>query len=160
VETYSRVARTGNPGRFEIDFLPLRIWFTITVYCPQPNHFVAVFDNITERKRAEEELREADRRKDEFLAMLSHELRNPLAPIRNSTYILRHAAPGGAQAERARVVIERQAEHLTRLVDDLLDVTRIERGRIERPSGQSDRNSLPGCRSARFTSGTRSPGRP
>ena len=80
---------------------------------------------------AEESLREANRRKDEFLGMLSHELRNPLAPIRNSTYILRHAEPGTEQARRAQSVIERQTEHLTRLVDDLLDLTRIGRGKIE-----------------------------
>jgi len=94
--------------------------------------------DVTERRRAQEalreserSLREADRRKDEFLGMLSHELRNPLAPIRNSTYILRHADPASEQARRARVIIERQTEHLTRLVDDLLDVTRIARGKIE-----------------------------
>ncbi len=80
---------------------------------------------------ANQRLQEADRRKDEFLAVLSHELRNPLAPVRNSIYILRHAEAGGEQARRAQDVIERQAEHLTRLVDDLLDVTRIARGKIE-----------------------------
>ncbi len=90
------------------------------------------------RKRAEEEARTtnaqltlAHRHKDEFLGMLSHELRNPLAPIRNSIYILDHAEPTGEQARRAKEVIKRQAEHLTRLVDDLLDVTRIARGKIE-----------------------------
>jgi two-component system, chemotaxis family, CheB/CheR fusion protein len=76
-------------------------------------------------------LEEADRRKDEFLAMLSHELRNPLAPIRNSLYILDRAAPGGEQARRAQSVIDRQVVHMTRLVDDLLDVTRISRGKIQ-----------------------------
>jgi CheY-like chemotaxis protein len=77
-----------------------------------------------------EALREADRRKNEFLQMLSHELRNPLAPIRNSLYILDKAAPGGEQARRALAVIDRQVQHTTRLVDDLLDVTRITRGKI------------------------------
>jgi CheY-like chemotaxis protein len=86
---------------------------------------------VDARVRAEEALREADRRKDEFLGMLSHELRNPLAPIRNSIYILKHADPTGPHARRAMAVIERQSEHLTRLVDDLLDVTRIARGKIE-----------------------------
>jgi CheY-like chemotaxis protein len=92
--------------------------------------FLSVSD-LTEQRRAEAALREADRRKDEFLGMLSHELRNPLAPIRNSTYILQHAQPGSEQARHAQVVIQRQTEHLTRLVDDLLDVTRIARGKIE-----------------------------
>jgi PAS domain S-box-containing protein len=92
---------------------------------------VAIVRDITESKRTEEALREADRRKDEFLGMLSHELRNPLAPIRNSIYVLGRAPPGSAQAIRAQRVIERQTEHLTRLVDDLLDVTRIARGKIE-----------------------------
>jgi signal transduction histidine kinase len=75
-------------------------------------------------------LLEADGRKNEFLAMLSHELRNPLAPIRNSIYILERATPGGEQATRAREVIDRQAQQLTKLIDDLLDVTRISRGKI------------------------------
>ncbi len=82
-------------------------------------------------RESEQSLREADRRKDEFLGMLSHELRNPLTPIRNSIYILEHADPTGEQAARARKVIGRQTEHLTRLVDDLLDVTRIARGKIQ-----------------------------
>jgi CheY-like chemotaxis protein len=99
---------------------------------------VSVVRDITDRKRTEaalreanERLREADRRKDEFLGMLSHELRNPLAPIRNATYILHKAPPGGEQARRAQDVIERQTTHLARLVDDLLDVTRVARGKIE-----------------------------
>jgi PAS domain S-box-containing protein len=96
----------------------------------KPLRMVGVNVDITERKQMEDALREADRRKDEFLGMLSHELRNPLAPIRNSTYILQHAPPGSEQARRAQAVIERQTEHMTRLVDDLLDVTRIARGKI------------------------------
>ena len=94
--------------------------------------------DITERKQADDKLRasnlelaEADRRKNDFMAVLSHELRNPLAPIRNSTYILERAVPGGEQARRAVAVIERQAGQLARLVDDLLDVTRITRNKIQ-----------------------------
>jgi signal transduction histidine kinase/ActR/RegA family two-component response regulator len=90
-----------------------------------------------ERRRAEEELRqsqealrETDRRKDEFLAMLAHELRNPPAPILNSLYILNMPAADPAVAGQAREVIERQVQHLVRLVDDLLDVSRIMRGKI------------------------------
>jgi signal transduction histidine kinase len=87
--------------------------------------------DVTDRKRSEEALREADRLKTEFLGVLSHELRNPLAPIRNSIYLLDRAPPGSEQAARAKDVIRRQTEHLARLVDDLLDVTRIARGKIE-----------------------------
>jgi signal transduction histidine kinase len=75
-------------------------------------------------------LREADRRKDEFLAVLAHELRNPLAPIRTAVQLLRLKELPPAQRDRARDVIERQVEHLVRLIDDLLDVSRITRGTI------------------------------
>ena len=99
---------------------------------------VVVTRNVTDRRRAEEALREAnlqleeaDRRKNEFLAMLSHELRNPLAPMRNSLYLLDRATPGSPQFTRAREVLGRQIEHLTRLIDDLLDITRISRGKLE-----------------------------
>ena len=87
--------------------------------------------DISDRKRAEEALQEADRRKDEFLAVLSHELRNPLAPIRTSIAILERVEPRSEQATRAREVISRQVDHLTQLVDDLLDVTRIARGKVQ-----------------------------
>jgi len=96
----------------------------------RPAYEIAIIEDITGQKRAEQALRDADRRKDEFLGMLSHELRNPLAPIRSSVYVLQRADPASAQAARARAVIERQSEHLTRIVDDLLDVTRIVRGKI------------------------------
>ncbi|HET6414098.1 MAG TPA: CheR family methyltransferase [Anaeromyxobacter sp.] len=76
-------------------------------------------------------LEESDRSKNHFLAVLSHELRNPLAPIRNSLYLLDRTPPGSEQANRAHRVIDRQVGHLTRLVDDLLDATRISRGKIQ-----------------------------
>jgi signal transduction histidine kinase len=76
-------------------------------------------------------LEESDRRKNHFLGMLSHELRNPLAPIRNSLSILEHSVSGGERARHAHAVIDRQVSHLTRLVDDLLDVTRISSGKVE-----------------------------
>jgi two-component system CheB/CheR fusion protein len=87
--------------------------------------------DIHDRKLAEEALREADGRKDEFLATLAHELRNPLAPIRNAVEILRVKEPEDPDLRWARDVIDRQAQQLTRLVDDLLDVSRITRGTIE-----------------------------
>ena len=91
---------------------------------------VVVVLDMTERLRAEAALREADRRKDEFLAMLAHELRNPLAPIMAAAELL---AQGGAAPEAVRQasgVIARQARHLTGLVDDLLDVSRVTRGLV------------------------------
>jgi PAS domain S-box-containing protein len=93
--------------------------------------WVGTATDIDERRRAEESLREADRRKDEFLAMLAHELRNPLAPIRNAVKLLRDAGQTDPVREWSRDVIERQVDQLTRLVDDLLDVSRITRGKIQ-----------------------------
>jgi PAS domain S-box-containing protein len=87
--------------------------------------------DVTDLKRVEEALKEADRHKDEFLAMLAHELRNPLAPVRNALHILKLPGADPAVAERARAMMERQVEHMVRLVDDLLDVSRIMRGKIE-----------------------------
>jgi PAS domain S-box-containing protein len=86
--------------------------------------------DITDRKRAEEALKNADHRKDEFLAMLAHELRNPLAPIRSAIQLMRLKGSDDVTVQRAQVVVERQVQHLVRLVDDLLDVSRISRGKI------------------------------
>jgi signal transduction histidine kinase len=91
---------------------------------------------------ANAQLLEADRRKNEFLAVLSHELRNPLAPIRNSLYILERAAPGGEQARRALAVIDRQATQLSNLVNDLLDVTRITRNKVQLQKQRLDLSQL------------------
>jgi signal transduction histidine kinase len=77
-----------------------------------------------------EELREANRRKEEFLATLAHELRNPLAPIRTGAYLLRQWGPPGAEAREVVDMIDRQSAQMARLVDDLLDIARIERGKI------------------------------
>jgi signal transduction histidine kinase/DNA-binding response OmpR family regulator len=81
-------------------------------------------------KEVEEKLQEANRRKDEFLAMLSHELRNPLAPIRGAAEVMRKIAPGDPRISWARDVVERQVGHLAQLVDDLLDVSRITQGKV------------------------------
>ena len=90
----------------------------------------AILQEVTERKRAEQELRDADRRKDEFLAMLAHELRNPLAPICSALDVLAAAKDDPESLEWSRDVIDRQVRHLTSLVDELLDVSRITRGKI------------------------------
>jgi PAS domain S-box-containing protein len=108
---------------------------------PLPNAggilFASIIRDITAHHKLEEELRrgkkvleQADRQKDEFLALLAHELRNPLAPIPNAIQVLQDFSPADADLQWARDVIERQVQHLTRLVDDLLDVSRISRGKI------------------------------
>ena len=91
--------------------------------------------DITDRKRTEEEVRESDRRKEEFLAVLSHELRNPLAPIQTALDLLDRRELGDAGTDRELATIKRQVQNLKRLVDDLLDVSRISRGKIELHKG-------------------------
>jgi PAS domain S-box-containing protein len=94
-------------------------------------HWFGTNTDIGEIKRMEDALRDADRRKDEFLATLAHELRNPLAPIRNSLQILKMPRIDEATIRQARDMMERQVQSLVRLVDDLLDVARVMRGKIE-----------------------------
>jgi signal transduction histidine kinase/ActR/RegA family two-component response regulator len=91
----------------------------------------ALEESIRQRARVEEALRDADRRKDEFLAILAHELRNPLAPIRNSLHILRLTERRDPATTELCEMIERQVGHLVRLVDDLMEVSRITRGQVE-----------------------------
>ncbi len=97
------------------------------------NHALVAALRDSDQRKSEllEQLREEHRRKDEFLAMLAHELRNPLAPIRNSVHILRAKGPPVPELEWARDVIDRQVQHMSRLVDDLLDVSRVSQGKIE-----------------------------
>jgi PAS domain S-box-containing protein len=92
---------------------------------------LAVVLDITERKRAEEQLKEADRRKDEFLAMLAHELRNPLAPIGAAADLLRLTQLDEARLAQTSAIISRQVRHMTGLIDDLLDVSRVTRGLVK-----------------------------
>jgi len=87
--------------------------------------------DVTDRKRAELEREESNRRKDEFIAILAHELRNPLAPVRNAARYLKLAGPIEPEARRQVDMIERQVAQMARLIDDLLDVSRISRGRLE-----------------------------
>jgi CheY-like chemotaxis protein len=91
---------------------------------------LALQGEVAERARAEQALKEADRHKDEFLAMLAHELRNPLAPIRNAVHLMKLKSIDDSQLQLSRDIIERQLIQLSRLVDDLLDVSRITRGKI------------------------------
>lgn len=146
--------RTGKPYQIEYRFkfpnrgeyrwhlgraLPVRDeagnivrWYGTSTDIHDAKEVEAALRETEQRQRTlVEALREASLRKDEFLAMLSHELRNPLAPVRNSIYILDHAPCGSEQERRAKRVIDRQIGHMVRLVDDLLDITRISRGKIQ-----------------------------
>jgi PAS domain S-box-containing protein len=99
----------------------------------RPTRMLGCARDVTARRRIEQELRDADRRKDEFLAMLAHELRNPLAPIRNALGMLGLADDDPATRRWAGEVIDRQVRHLTSLVDDLLDVARTAQGQVALP---------------------------
>jgi PAS domain S-box-containing protein len=134
----ARVARGERLDRFEMDWqLPagtrslLLYGATIPPGYGQPALGVIEFQDITQLKQIEAELRRSNKAKDEFLAMLGHELRNPLAPLLNALHIIRKYGAVNEPAEQARELAERQVRHLTRLVDDLLDVARITRGKIQ-----------------------------
>ncbi|MRG91138.1 CheR family methyltransferase [Polyangium spumosum] len=109
----------------------LPVLFTVVFGGERGERTIVSMLDITERKRAEEALREADRRKDEFLATLAHELRNPLAPISNAVEILKRLGPEEPSLTNARDMIARQVAHMVRLVDDLLDVSRITLGKVQ-----------------------------
>jgi PAS domain S-box-containing protein len=127
VENEFRIVRRDGTVRL------LHTWTDFEVDATgKPIRMLGTIQDITERKRDELELREADRRKDEFLAMLSHELRNPLAPILNAIEIIERAAPEDQELRSAyHAVIARQLQHMKRLLDDLLDVSRVSQGKIE-----------------------------
>jgi PAS domain S-box-containing protein len=104
-------------------------WYNVLA-APLQGSVAVWFTNITGRKKYEEALREADRRKDEFMATLAHELRNPLAPIRQSVRIAAATNSTDAQRRWSHAIIERQVQHMSLLLDDLLDVSRVGRGTL------------------------------
>jgi PAS domain S-box-containing protein len=120
-----RVAKDGRRLEISLSISPLRDAHGRIIGASK------VARDITERKRAEEALRDADRRKDEFLALLAHELRNPLVPLRNGLQVMRLAAGNEKVVAEARAMMERQLGHMVRLIDDLLDVSRMSRDKIE-----------------------------
>jgi PAS domain S-box-containing protein len=95
------------------------------------SEYIGTITDITKRREALEALREADRRKDEFLALLAHELRNPLAPLRNGLQVMRLAAGDANVVAKTRDMMDRQLSHMVRLIDDLLDISRISQNKIE-----------------------------
>jgi PAS domain S-box-containing protein len=147
-ETYGRIARTGEPVRFQSRAQALDRWFDVYAFrtgAPQEHRVAVIFRDITAQRRAEESIRfhladvktaqnalqDADRRKDEFLATLAHELRNPLAAIRMALGVMNRVQDDPAHVARMRTIIDRQSSQLVRLIDDLLDVSRITRGKLE-----------------------------
>ena len=104
--------------------------------------WIGTISDITHQKRLENQLRTSDRQKDEFVAMLAHELRNPLAPIRYALATTKKRERTPEQQARAEEVIERQVSHMSRLLDDLLDVSRITRGKFELKKCQTEINTI------------------
>jgi PAS domain S-box-containing protein len=135
-EIRKRAAGSEWSGEYE-DFRKdgSRVWIDarVTHICDAAGAVVGVLGvshDISERKRAEDALKDIDRKKDDFIALLAHELRNPLAPIRNGLQVLRLSPERGAR-ERAQQMMDRQLTHMVRLIDDLLDVSRIGRNKME-----------------------------
>lgn len=141
-ETYGRVAATGEPARFESHAAALGgRWFDVSAFrlgAAEERKVAILFTDVTDRKQAEQdrerlvqELKEQDRRKDEFLATLAHELRNPLAPLRNGLHLLKALGSPNPGAARSIEMMERQLAQMVHLIDDLMDLSRISRGQIE-----------------------------
>ena len=151
-ERYGRVAMTGEAVRFEEEAKAMGRWFNVyaTRIGGADSHKIAIlFTDITTRKRDEENLRRlasdlsaANRRKTEFLAILAHELRNPLAPIRSGLELMRLAGDNPATMERVREMMDRQLSHLVHLVDDLLDVARIAGNKLDLKKQRIELKSL------------------
>lgn len=132
LEHFVAAAERQEVRDFEVPAIAagVRGWFQVIVSSLDQDIGVW-FSDVTERKRHELELREADQRKDEFLATLAHELRNPLAPIRMAATLARRSEVPEAQRRWCQDVIDRQVKHMSLLLDDLLDVSRITRGILE-----------------------------
>ncbi|MGA9599039.1 MAG: PAS domain S-box protein [Methylocystis sp.] len=154
-----RILAKGDSGEYEKEYIhkdgsvfpvSLRAWPVVDAGGNVVGMRAFVRD-ISDRKRAEEVLRDADRRKSEFLAILSHELRNPLATISSCLQVLRSAGKRDPSGERPLEMMDRQIGHLVRLVDDLLDVSRISHGKIELKKERLDlgllvRRTVDSCR--------------
>ncbi len=129
---YRHVSAHGEPGYLEHRYeFPdgRRSWIEVRAFKVGVD-LAVLFRDVTERREIIEALREGDRRKDEFLAMLAHELRNPLAPIRSAAEFLSRIPNSDAPTAAAAAIVKRQAAHIARLVEDLLDVARVTQGQI------------------------------
>jgi signal transduction histidine kinase len=141
IDRFRHTLETGEPyvapalvsQRADLPVVESYEWQLQRITMPDGRHAVVCYYYDTTRlSEAERALRESVLRKDEFLATLAHELRNPLAPLRNGVHLLRHVhTSGGASSQGVLQMMDRQLIHLVRLVDDLLDVSRITRGKLE-----------------------------
>jgi PAS domain S-box-containing protein len=132
-EVYGRIARTGKAVRFELPAAELHRWYDVYAWRygePDQRQVAILFNDVTVRKQAEEALREDARRKDEFMAMLAHELRNPLSAIALGADLLKRAQLDDPKAAFAVPAIERQTKQLQRLADDMLDMARATYGKL------------------------------
>jgi signal transduction histidine kinase/CheY-like chemotaxis protein len=140
INIFRHTLDTGEPYRSpglvserqDIDVVETYEWQLDRITLPDGSYGVVCYYYDTTRLRAaEQSLRDADRRKDEFLATLAHELRNPLAPLRNGLQVMKLGKSDPATIDEVRAMMERQLAHMVRLIDDLLDLSRISRGKVE-----------------------------
>jgi PAS domain S-box-containing protein len=131
---YRQVMMTRQPETMEFQFTypdGNTAWLELRAYPVMDTGMAVLIRDVTDRREAEEKLHDADQRKDEFLAMLAHELRNPLAPIGAAAELLQLVKLDEGRVKQTSKVIARQVSHMTGLIDDLLDVSRVTRGLIE-----------------------------
>jgi len=129
-QEYERALREQRSVSFETISLISNRWIEVRAY-PTQQGLAVYFRDVSDRKLAEQQLREANQRKSEFLAILAHELRNPLAPLRNGLHLLKLRSDADPTVSQTVSMMDRQMTHLVRLVDDLLDVSRITSGKLE-----------------------------
>ena len=151
VQIFRHTLATGEPyvtaerAQYRVDRATTEYydWRLDRITLPDGRHgLVCYFREVSAQVRAREALEEADRRKDEFLALLAHELRNPLAPIRNAVEVLRRSLPADNRLHEVTDVMSRQVAQMVRLIDDLLNVSRISRGKIELRKAPADLGSV------------------
>lgn len=131
VEVYAEVALSGNSVHIEKYSAGLGRYYEMFAYRPAPGQVASVFLDITERKRQADKLVQANQAKDEFLAMLGHEIRNPLSAINNAATLIELQTAGMENLQKPVAIVGRQVRHIARLVDDLMDVSRITHGKLE-----------------------------
>lgn len=141
IDRYAQVVRTGEPVRFESYSEAFDRWFDVNAFPvgdPQDLQVAVLFSDVSKRRRFEDEQRrltadlaEANRRQSEFLAVLAHELRNPLAPILTGLELMRLRPDDAPTSARVREIVERQTRQMVHLIDDLLDIARVTSGKIE-----------------------------